>query len=187
MQIEEGKFYKNRAGDKVGPMAFIATARGPFCWWDKDKKSYTNDGVYAASFGLSRRDLIEEWEEPAALPPATEADGGWGDWQDGRMSYQPHAVWENDYREECINGVWRWQSRPRKHVEEVIVVYVLANENPRKGTFPETIKGLPKEANELRLGHMRGAPTMNYVREDVVEELRRKAKVYDEFWGPTYG
>jgi hypothetical protein len=54
-------------------------------------------------------------------------------------------------------------------------------------TFPETIKGLPKEANELRLGHMRGAPTMNYVREDVVEELRRKAKVYDEFWGPTYG
>jgi hypothetical protein len=54
-------------------------------------------------------------------------------------------------------------------------------------TFPEIIKGLPKEANELRLGHMRGAPTMNYVREDVVEELRRKAKVYDEFWGPTYG
>ena len=53
-------------------------------------------------------------------------------------------------------------------------------------TFPETIKGLPKEANELRLGHMRGAPTMNYVREDVVEELRRKAKLYDEFWGPTY-
>ena len=53
-------------------------------------------------------------------------------------------------------------------------------------TFPETIKGLPKEANELRLGHMRGVPTMNYVREDVVEELRRKAKLYDEFWGPTY-
>jgi hypothetical protein len=54
-------------------------------------------------------------------------------------------------------------------------------------TFPETLKGLPREANELRLGHMRGAPTMNYVREDVVEELRRKAKLYDEFWGPTYG
>jgi hypothetical protein len=53
-------------------------------------------------------------------------------------------------------------------------------------TFPEIIKGLPKEANELRLGHMRGAPTMNYVREDVVEELRRKAKLYDEYWGPTW-
>jgi hypothetical protein len=53
-------------------------------------------------------------------------------------------------------------------------------------TFPEIIKGLPKEANELRLGHMRGAPTMNYVREDVVEELRKKAKLYDEYWGPTW-
>lgn len=54
-------------------------------------------------------------------------------------------------------------------------------------TFPETIKGLPKEANELRIApHIMGVPTMNYVREDVVEELRRKARLYDEFWGPTY-
>ena len=113
MQIEEGKFYKNRAGDKVGPMAFIATARGPFCWWDKDKKSYTNDGVsvpYAASFGLSPRDLIEEWEEPA-----TESDDGWGPWNEGKLPF-PTRPTKNDYREECINGVWRWQSRPQKPV-----------------------------------------------------------------------
>ncbi len=114
MQLEEGKFYKNRAGDRVGPMAFIATARGPFCWWDKDKKSYTNDGVYAASFGLSPRDLIEEWEEPTDLPPATETDGGWGDWHEGVGPRVPIATL--DYREERINGVWRWQSRPSKPV-----------------------------------------------------------------------
>jgi hypothetical protein len=123
MKIEEGKFYKNRAGEKVGPMAlrpacaanWRLTAQGLFCWWDKDCKFYTNDGIYSASFGLSPRDLIEEWEEPAALPPATEADEGWGPWNEGKLPFPTHPT-KNDYREECINGVWRWQSRPRKPV-----------------------------------------------------------------------
>jgi hypothetical protein len=53
-------------------------------------------------------------------------------------------------------------------------------------TFPETIKGLPKEANELRLGHMRGAPTMNYVREDVVQALRERIEDL-EMWKIKYG
>ena len=47
-------------------------------------------------------------------------------------------------------------------------------------TFPETIKGLPKEANELRLGHMQGAPTMNYVREDVVQALRETIEYLEQ-------
>jgi|LakMenEpi03Aug12_release.lakeMendotaPanAssembly.Ray.scaffolds.fasta_scaffold1956029_1 hypothetical protein len=42
-------------------------------------------------------------------------------------------------------------------------------------TFPEVIKGLPLEANELRLPDQ-GAPTMNYVRGDVVDKLRDKIR-----------
>jgi hypothetical protein len=54
-------------------------------------------------------------------------------------------------------------------------------------TFPETIKGLPKEANELRIApHIRGVPTMNYVREDVVQALRDKIDDL-EMWKIKYG
>jgi hypothetical protein len=63
----------------------------------------------------SSKDLIEEWEEPA-----TEADEEWGPWNEGKLPF-PTRPTKNDYREECINGVWRWQSRPRKPVVEKIV------------------------------------------------------------------
>lgn len=142
MQIEEGKFYKNRAGEKVGPMASIDSQLWAYPWMDKKGRMYTNEGLYAAA-GLSNGDLIEEWEEPAALPPATEVDEGWGPWNEGRLphSTSPMAC---DYREECINGVWRWQSRPRKPVVKWDVVYVQGEENPRG---EETHKILFKKIN----------------------------------------
>jgi hypothetical protein len=108
MQLEEGKFYRSRGGRKVGPMN-----RKGHCWRDEISNRYQEDGRYHA-WSASSYDLIEEWEEPAALPPATEADGGWGPWRDG----VPRADYQNayDYREERISGVWRWQSRPQKPV-----------------------------------------------------------------------
>lgn len=120
MQIEEGKFYKNRDGDKVGPMRAKPNYEGSYKWWDEKDFDYRDDGGFLNV--PHDEDLIEEWEEPTALSPATEADEGWGPWNEGTVT----PPWERthdecqahmfDYREECINGVWRWQSRPRKPV-----------------------------------------------------------------------
>jgi hypothetical protein len=112
MQIEEGKFYKNRAGEKVGPMRSVSSYEDRFRWRDEVCFSYPDDGCFFDGPHLS--DLIEEWGEPQALPPATEADEGWGPWYEGVGPRVPIATL--DYREERINGVWRWQSRPRKPV-----------------------------------------------------------------------
>jgi hypothetical protein len=113
MQIEEGKFYKDRDGEKVGPMGVRPNYEGPYKWWDEFCLSYRGDGCFCDE--PHDADLIEEWKEPTALPLATEADEGWGLWNGGTVLYesQTHMF---DYREECINGVWRWQSRPRKPV-----------------------------------------------------------------------
>ena len=68
MKIEEGKFYKTRGGDKIGPMQ---RARDPDFWESVSAKylSWTIDGKYrpveAVNNGLGL-DLIEEWvDEPA--------------------------------------------------------------------------------------------------------------------------
>lgn len=68
MQIEEGKFCKNRAGDKVGPMTLEGLRSQVYPWMDKKGRMYTNEGLYAA-VGLSNRDLIEEL---ANVPPSLE-------------------------------------------------------------------------------------------------------------------
>ena len=121
MQIEEGKFYKNRNGEKVGPMRVRPNYRGLYKWWDGFCFSYRGDGGFHDR--PHDEDLTEEWEEPTALPLATEADEGWGPWNGGTVLYesQTHMF---DYREECINGVWRWQSRPRKPVVKKFVKYL---------------------------------------------------------------
>ena len=121
MQIEEGKFYKDRDGEKVGPMGVRPNYEGPYKWRDEWGISYRDDGGFLDV--PSDADLIEEWEEPATLPPATEADEGWGPWNEGRLHF-PTLTTAYDYREECINGVWRWQSRPRKPVVKKFVKYL---------------------------------------------------------------
>jgi hypothetical protein len=106
MQIEEGKFYKNRVGDKVGPMRFV----GLYPWADNCHRLYTNKGMYGV-LESSSKDLIEEWEEPA-----TEADGGWGDWVPGQAPAGSAFEDGKDVQQEFIGGVWRQRSRPRKPV-----------------------------------------------------------------------
>jgi hypothetical protein len=116
MQIEEGKFYKNRAGVKVGPMKRVNWAcNSSFVWRDNHGQFYKHNGCFYFNT-VGPYDLIEEWEEPAAPPPATEADEGWGPWKSGMMPFTPTDGIKMDYREERINGVWRWQSRPSKPV-----------------------------------------------------------------------
>jgi hypothetical protein len=130
MQIEEGKFYKNRAGDKVGPMRSMSKwVEGHFRWRDEVDFFYPDDGCFSDGPHLS--DLIQEWEEPAALPPATEVDEGWGPWNEGSMLFHPISPMACDCREECINGVWRWQSRPRKPVIKWVEVFVQGDETHR--------------------------------------------------------
>ncbi len=120
MEIEEGKFYRSRGGGFVGPMKLLGTMYGGRVYADEIGIRYQEDGRFINAWSASSYDLIEEWEEPAALPPATESDDGWGDWLEGRLPSSPVTEPLNtpkyDYREECINGVWRWQSRPRKPV-----------------------------------------------------------------------
>ena len=139
MQIEEGKFYKNRVGDKVGPMILKPNYKGSYKWHSSDYVDYLDCGSFISPIEPDDKDLIEEWEEPATLPPATEADEGWGPWNEGRMPYQPASTWTTDYREECINGVWRWQSRPRKPVVEKFVKYLAPKPYQVRGNFKHEI------------------------------------------------
>ena len=141
MKIEEGKFYRNRLGEKIGPMKPVNGVTS-YAWFCKRNAGpfyttsyYTDEGFYDVAMA-DEEDLIEEWEEPAALPPATEADEGWGPWNEGKLLFptcqRSSRPTKNDYREECINGVWRWQSRPHKPVEELIEIYVAGSQNPRE-------------------------------------------------------
>jgi hypothetical protein len=119
--------YKGQVSDPtayeehMGPLPEIGQTEWQFSDTPVNERGFSHDflSLEAGMFALAPANFVweKEWEEPA-----TEADGGWGDWQDGRMSYQLEAIrhWKYDYREECINGVWRWQSRPRKPVVKTL-------------------------------------------------------------------
>ncbi|SDL06778.1 hypothetical protein SAMN05428953_12638 [Mesorhizobium muleiense] len=66
MQLEDGKFYRSRIGDKTGPMR--AGPDGNYFWLGR---AYTKDGYYNGDGEPSRHDLIEEWKDQ---PPAKPAD-----------------------------------------------------------------------------------------------------------------
>lgn len=83
MQIEEGKFYKNRAGFKVGPMKYHDDPCDTYNW-EEGFKTYTDKG-FERAWRESDGDLIEEWKEPTALPLATAANEGWGPWNQGKL------------------------------------------------------------------------------------------------------
>lgn len=68
MKIEEGKFYRTRGGDKVGPMHATGAARSYYLWGrvnDVDKV-YQEDGTHGSAYIDNERafDLISEWTEP---------------------------------------------------------------------------------------------------------------------------
>ncbi len=82
MKVEEGKFYKTRDGEKVGPFkwrddcldfvpAFYAVdTRYEGSWWSRTGAcGYLGEGVGAE--GRSVADLISEWVDEPALPIRT--------------------------------------------------------------------------------------------------------------------
>lgn len=66
MQIEDGKFYRTRSGNKAGPMR-----AGPDGTYFHLGRAYTSGGTYYGSERESPFDLIEEWQD---RPPDTPAD-----------------------------------------------------------------------------------------------------------------
>lgn len=71
LQLEAGKFYRTRAGRKVGPATQWDgyAVLYPECRWVIDGVLYQDDGTFADG-GYSVNDLIAEWVDE---PPASEA------------------------------------------------------------------------------------------------------------------
>jgi hypothetical protein len=67
--IEEGKYYRSRAGGKVGPMERRRDR------WAADGWPYTyhDDGAWLNDGSKDRIDLVAEWVEPAPAPDVTKA------------------------------------------------------------------------------------------------------------------
>lgn len=97
MQIEEGKFYRDGCGGRIGPMIF--RRNNPYPWAGKDAdgnmSSYTSDGRYNASISISHRlDLIAEWQdEPAPVSPLVVTCGG--------KPVEDQAQGIRDFKEAC--------------------------------------------------------------------------------------
>ncbi|MDX8492933.1 hypothetical protein RFN29_15245 [Mesorhizobium sp. VK22B] len=63
IELEEGKTYRSRSGNKIGPVR--AGPDGTFYFLGR---YYQRDGNYHADGETSALDLIEEWQEPAETP-----------------------------------------------------------------------------------------------------------------------
>lgn len=65
MQLEAGKYYRNRKGEKVGPMVRFKNRTYP---WLCDGLYYADGGEYNLGYGDSELDLIAEWtDETSAI------------------------------------------------------------------------------------------------------------------------
>ena len=61
VQIEEGKYYKNRCGDLIGPIsAYRHDKYDKYRWIDSEGKIYTDQGFYWGKETIDRFDLVEE-------------------------------------------------------------------------------------------------------------------------------
>lgn len=79
MQIKEGKYYKARNGQKIGPMRKVIGRPSWSPGWECADKNGPTKGVwdsegwynYLQDEDHSPLDLIEEWKEETALPCET--------------------------------------------------------------------------------------------------------------------
>jgi hypothetical protein len=65
LQLEVGKFYKNRKGEKVGPLQ--EQAHDIYPYFIRNEGSYTEDGLYWNDKNESKADLIEEWKDEETI------------------------------------------------------------------------------------------------------------------------
>lgn len=79
MQIEEGKFYRTRAGRKAGPVKILdprghyherwsAVIEGP---GEGAVRYYQDDGTWWVDYPNHDRDLVAEWQDPVVVPEIT--------------------------------------------------------------------------------------------------------------------
>lgn len=73
LQIEEGKFYRNRAGDKIGPVIARNMVLTSFPW-EAGGNTYTKEGkLYLCD--MSDDDLVAEWVDEAPADSDNSATG----------------------------------------------------------------------------------------------------------------
>ena len=91
MQIEEGKFYRNRRGKKIGPILKTGNISYPFGFAEM---TYTQQGEYSAAAFEHHNDLVAEWQdEPAPVSPLVVT-------RDGKpVEYQAQGI--RDFKEAC--------------------------------------------------------------------------------------
>lgn len=135
VKIEEGKSYRSRGGQKVGPMR--SGNRGAYYpWRDDDGRFWTLNGESLGPEHQSYLDLIAEWQaEPAQpmtsdTPTASEPD--WISWSGGECPVHPEAYVE--YRTQNSNGdvayravakILRWIPHPKWPESNIFTYRVL--------------------------------------------------------------
>ena len=105
MRIEEGKYYRNGLGEKIGPMALTVGRTYAFISGDR---IYTAEGRYTTN-GPCEWDLIAEWEEGQP-------------WVDG-PAYSTAYAEGNDFEMRRINGEWQHRILKRVPVVETVTYY----------------------------------------------------------------
>jgi hypothetical protein len=108
IKIEEGKYYLDRKGRKIGPIQRVNIA-GPIPYpFKANTYTYAESGEHSLS-ATNALDLIEEWvDEPQ--------------WVDGHAETAAYTL-GNDLEMRRINGVWEHRILKRKPVVEPVFLY----------------------------------------------------------------
>jgi hypothetical protein len=76
IMIEEGKYYVDRNGDRIGPMHPTGQPVLAWCGYDMNfdcYSTYRNDGRFNVGVAPCGSDLVAEWVEPAPAPDVAKA------------------------------------------------------------------------------------------------------------------
>ncbi len=119
LKIEEGRYYVNRIGEKVGPMGLNA------CIGSVGNKNeypflaagtlYTATGAYYINGAETDRDLVAEWTDHAG-------DGEWGEWREVDWQLWRAQREGKDYKYRSINGVREYRLRKPRRVTMLVDV-----------------------------------------------------------------
>jgi hypothetical protein len=96
MKIEEGKFYRTRDGQKVGPMVFNRK-KSLYPWMcQSSRHTFTDEGRFSHMAGDSILDLVAEWTEELDTPKL---------WRD-MTPEEKGAFWVKVYRGDVVELSW---------------------------------------------------------------------------------
>ena len=109
MKIEAGKYYKTRDGQKVGPLA-VKDSYFEAAGWHYNENGICCYKGFSKNLPHPERDLIAEW--------ADTPDDGWSEW----TSASEWDTGKHDVQFECIDGIHRVRTRPRKPTVETVTL-----------------------------------------------------------------